>query len=50
MACFGGKVDVGALWTVPDADGRTDKLESGHFFVDLAKTPAPLATAAPGIE
>jgi penicillin-binding protein 2 len=46
----GGKVDVGALWTVPDADGRTDKLESGHFFVDLAKTPAPLATAAPGIE
>jgi penicillin-binding protein 2 len=45
----GGKVDVGALWTAPDPDGRSDRLESGHFVVDLAKKPGPLATAAPGI-
>ena len=43
-----GKVDVGALWTDPDGDGNA--LHAGHFAVDVAKRPAPLAAAAPGVQ
>ena len=39
-----GKVDMGALWTMPD-----DKLGGGRFSVKLPKKPFALATAAPGI-
>jgi penicillin-binding protein 2 len=46
----GGKVDVGAVWTIPDSDGDDEqKLSSGHFFVDMAKTPSVAVAAAPGI-
>jgi penicillin-binding protein 2 len=45
-----GKVDIGAVWTTPDADGGKDKLESGHFFLDLGKRPIMAATAAPGVQ
>jgi penicillin-binding protein 2 len=42
-----GKVDIGALWTVPGGDG--DKLEGGRIVVNLAKRPLAMATAAPGL-
>jgi penicillin-binding protein 2 len=45
----GGKVEVGAVWTTPDTDDDEQKLQSGHFFVDIAKKPLALATAAPAI-
>ena len=45
----GSKVDVGALWTDPGADGGNEKLEAGRFEFDLPKKPLPLATAAPGM-
>jgi penicillin-binding protein 2 len=43
------KVEVGAVWTVPDSDGDKDKLQSGHFFMDVSKKPIIAATAAPGM-
>src|SRR5579871_4337925 len=43
------KVEIGAVWTAPDSDGDKDKLQAGHFLIDVGKTAAPLATAAPGI-
>jgi penicillin-binding protein 2 len=48
-----GKVEIGAVWTTPDPDGGKDKLQGGHFFVDMyelgvGKKPI-IATAAPGI-
>jgi penicillin-binding protein 2 len=45
-----GKVEIGGVWTVPDADGDEQKLQGGHFFVDLAKRPLAVATAAPGVQ
>jgi len=45
----GGKVDMGALWTLPDGDGHEDKLEGGRYVVDLPKKPLVAATAAPGM-
>src|ERR1700674_5526133 len=47
----GGKVEIGAVWTIPHTDGdkETESLESGHFFLDVKKEPLALATAAPGI-
>jgi len=45
----GNKVEIGGLWSEPDADGGKDKLEGGRFVVDLAKKPMALATAAPGM-
>jgi penicillin-binding protein 2 len=45
----GGKVEIGAVWTTPDSDGDEQKLQSGHFFVDIAKKPLVVAVAAPGI-
>jgi len=48
-----GKVDIGGLWSTPDQDsgpaGKNDRLEAGRFVLDLAKRPAALATAAPGM-
>jgi len=44
-----GKVEVGALWSAPDADGDGNRLQGGRFFVDLSRKPAPLAVAAPGL-
>ena len=52
----GSKVEVGAVWTTPDndhddglGDRDKEKLQAGHFFVDVAKRPLAMATAAPGI-
>jgi penicillin-binding protein 2 len=45
-----GKVDIGGLWSAPDADGDKEKLQGGKFILDLAKKPMPLATAAPGMQ
>jgi len=45
----GGKIDIGAVWTAPDAAGTAQKLESGHFIVDLKNAPVAVATAAPGM-
>jgi penicillin-binding protein 2 len=45
----GAKVEVGAVWTVPDSDGDKDKLRAGRFVLDVARKPAALATAAPGM-
>jgi penicillin-binding protein 2 len=47
-----GKVEVGAVWTIPDTDHEgedKDELRAGHFFVDFAKKPLAIATAAPGV-
>jgi len=44
-----GKVEIGAVWTTPDPDGGKDKLQGGHFFLDMGKKPIITATAAPGI-
>ena len=46
----GGRVEIGAVWTTPDADGDQQKLLSGHFFVDVAKKPLAAAVAAPGMQ
>src|SRR5579864_3381823 len=43
-----GTVDIGGLWTEPDADGDSQKLQGARFLLDLKK-PIPLATAAPGM-
>jgi hypothetical protein len=40
-----GKVDIGALWTMPD----NEKLEGGRFSVKLPKKSLAVAAAAPGI-
>jgi penicillin-binding protein 2 len=45
----GGKVEIGAVWTMPDSDGDGQKLSGGHFFVNVGKKPLALAIAAPGI-
>ena len=47
----GGPVEVGAVWTVPDADGDRDseKLSAGRFVLDDMKQPLAVALAAPGI-
>jgi penicillin-binding protein 2 len=41
-------VEVGGVWSVPDAAGDP-KLQAGRFFVDIPKKPLVMATAAPGI-
>ena len=47
-----GKVDVGAVWTLPGdgSEGNNEKLQAGHFVLDLPKRPPALATAAPGMD
>jgi hypothetical protein len=41
------------VWTAPDGDGDADKLQGGHFVMDLQKRlsskPLVAATAAPGM-
>jgi penicillin-binding protein 2 len=44
-----GTVDVGGLWSDPELGAEKDVLQAGRFVVDLAKKPAVLATAAPGM-
>ena len=44
-----GNAEIGAVWTEPDADGEEQKLQGGHFFLDTAKRPLAVATAAPGM-
>jgi penicillin-binding protein 2 len=44
-----GKVEIGGVWSEPDSDGDKDRLQGGHFFLDVNKKSVPLATAAPGI-
>jgi penicillin-binding protein 2 len=39
-----GKVEIGGVWTVPDGDGDEQKLQGGHFFVDVAKRPLAAST------
>jgi penicillin-binding protein 2 len=34
-----GPAEIGAVWTEPDADGDEQRLQGGHFFVDMAKRP-----------
>lgn len=43
------KTEVGAVWTSTDEDGEP-KFQGGHFFLDVDRKRAPLATAAPGLE
>ncbi len=40
--------EVGAFWTTPTADGE-EKLQGGHFYVDISNERIPLAAAAPGV-
>jgi len=49
MAKADEKVDIGAIWNTPDPEGDGDSLNSGHFVIDVNKSRAPLAVAAPGI-
>jgi penicillin-binding protein 2 len=44
-----GRVDIGAVWTVPDPDGDKEKLQGGHFVLDVKKHPQAVAAAAPGL-
>jgi penicillin-binding protein 2 len=44
-----GRVEVGAVWTEVDSDGDQQKLQGGRFFLDLARKPLAVATAAPGM-
>ncbi len=49
MADSQKKVEVGALWSEPDANDASSSLQGGRFFVDIPRNPAPLAVAAPGM-
>jgi penicillin-binding protein 2 len=44
-----GNAEIGAVWTEPDEDGGEQKLQGGHFFLDAAKRPLAVMTAAPGM-
>jgi penicillin-binding protein 2 len=51
MAKDAGKVDVGALWTAPDEDGKTNNgIGAGHYVVEPSKKSLPFAAAAPGLQ
>src|SRR6266446_2315893 len=45
----GGKVEIGGVWTAPDADGDREALDGGRFLVSLPRKPLPIATVAPGL-
>ncbi|HUD68076.1 MAG TPA: penicillin-binding protein 2 [Candidatus Sulfotelmatobacter sp.] len=45
----GKKVEIGAVWTVPDSDQAKGRLQAGRFVLEPAKNPMALATAAPGM-
>ncbi len=42
----GGKIDMGALWSAPEGD----KLEGGHFLMDMTRKRMVVAAAAPGMQ
>src|SRR3979490_2669827 len=44
-----GNVDIGGLWTEPDADGDGQKLQGGRFVVGVGKRSL-VAAAAPGLQ
>jgi penicillin-binding protein 2 len=44
MAKGTGNAEIGAVWTTPDADGDEQKLNGGHFFVDIVKRPLAAAS------
>jgi penicillin-binding protein 2 len=44
-----GRVEVGAVWTVPDWHGDTEKMLAGRFFLDTAKRQLAVAMSAPGM-
>ena len=48
VASGSGKVDVGAVWNA--GAGADDDLQGGHFDLDVSKSRAPLALAAPGLQ
>ncbi len=48
VADSSGKVDVGALWNTGPGDGN--ELHGGHFDLEVSKSHAPLAVAAPGLQ
>ena len=45
----GGKVEIGGVWTAPDADGDREVLDGGRFLVSLPRKPLPIAIVAPGL-
>jgi len=45
----GNKVEIGAVWTVPDSDDAKDRLQAGRFVLERAKKPLAVAIAAPGM-
>jgi len=48
VASGSGKVDVGAVWN-GESGGDVD-LHGGHFDLEVPKSRAPLAVAAPGLQ
>ncbi len=50
MAKNDGKAEIGAVWASPDIDGDEQKLQAGHFFVDVPKEPVAALVAAPGLQ
>jgi len=44
MAKSAGNAEIGAVWTEPDADGGEQKLQGGHFFLDVSKRPLTTST------
>lgn len=48
VADSSGKVDIGALWNT--GSGDDDDLHGGHFDLEVSKSRAPLAVAAPGLQ
>jgi len=49
MAQDTNKVEIGAVWNMPEDEAHLDGLESGHFYINLPKKAMPLAAAAPGM-
>jgi len=47
MAVNNGKVEIGAVWNAPNADGEQETLHGGRMLVEVKKRQAPLATPAP---
>ena len=45
------KVEIGAVWTIADAEMAKEKgCKAGRFVLNVAKKLLPLATAAPGLQ
>ena len=50
VAAKSKKVEIGAVWNAESPDGEDhDRLQGGHFSIDLDKPRLPLAAAAPGV-